>query len=71
MISHAYEFMCDNCGHEAYYIYPNKKEAKNEARHDGWTIYKNYCFCSEECFVNLFRERMATLCVQTESINSI
>ncbi len=62
MISHAYEFMCDNCGDTAYYIYPNKKNAKEEAGADGWMVYKKeYCFCSEECFVKWYQERMEML----------
>ena len=58
MISHAYEFMCDNCGETAYYIYPNKKNAKEEAGADGWITYKSsLCFCCEACFMKWYLER--------------
>ena len=62
MISHAYEFMCDHCGETMYCIYPLKKSALQEAKVNGWTIYKKeYCFCSEECFVKWYQERIAML----------
>ena len=62
MISHAYEFMCDHCGETMYCIYPLKRSAVTEAKANGWTIYKKeYCFCSEECFVRWYQERMEML----------
>ena len=62
MISHAYEFMCDHCGEVMYCIYPLKKSALDEAKANGWMIYKKeYCFCSEECFVKWHQERMEML----------
>lgn len=63
MISHAYEFCCDECGETAYYIFSNKQSAKAEAGADGWIIHKkDHCFCCEAHFMKWWLERNSGLC---------
>ena len=57
MISNAYEFMCDHCGNTAYYIYPSKKEAINQAGVDGWIKKKKLVFCCTSCYMKWFYEK--------------
>lgn len=53
MIERAYNFTCDYCGAKVCYISDNMKEAREQARDDGWILYhRRNCFCSGECFVD-------------------
>lgn len=63
MINHAYEFVCDECGETAYYIFSNKQSAKAEARADGWIMHKNnHCFCCTSHFMKWWLERNGETC---------
>lgn len=52
-IERSYNFACDYCGYAECFLADNIKDAKDEARLEGWKIHgKRGCFCSEECYID-------------------
>lgn len=56
MIERAYNFACDFCGEARCYLFSNEKDAKHDARIEGWIMHgKHGCFCSQECYLDYKR----------------